>query len=546
MKGDKVPQGAPPDQAARSAQECAVRWLSAMATATSSLGTLLAELAEALGASAAGVARLPDGEPVAGAGPAPPFPWRERPDLLGGVSLSPTAVALRHGDGHWLCAAVDGDERASWLLWVQAPSAREWSATEAASLALAGQALARHLRRPDGAPRWARPLLLRRRQQRFEEAAAAARRIAHDFGNVLTGILGFSELALGQSPSRALASHLNEIHRAAQVGQRLTNTLRLFTRRQWPGQASVRLASVVEDETSRVRGRFPGSCLDVDLPPDLPPVAMDAEPLRHVLAQLLDNAAEAVLSHGGVRLSAATVVLTADQCLDLFGTAEAGPHVEIKVEDSGCGLSPEARRRLLVEPFFTTKTRHRGYGLGVAYGILAAHRGALAVEPAAVGTVARAYLPVAPAPLPAAVPRTAPAAGGERVLVVDDDPVILQLVRTTLERAGYRVETVTSARDAVRSFTQTAEPFGLVLSDVVMPQTNGYDLLCQLRTHDAGVNVLFMSGQALPSSVRPLLSASSADLLTKPFGTEGLLRAVRSALERGRRRRPAGAGTWLS
>jgi CheY-like chemotaxis protein len=187
---------------------------------------------------------------------------------------------------------------------------------------------------------------------------------------------------------------------------------------------------------------------------------------------------------------------------------------------------------LLVEPFFTTKTRHRGYGLGVAYGILSSHGGALAVEPARVGTLARAYLPVAAAGVPVRPPELA-ATAGQRVLVVDDDPMILQLVQTTLQRAGYRVETATSACDAVRSFTEAAEPFGLVLSDVVMPQTDGYALANQLRTHDAGVKVLFMSGQVLPCPGRTPPSGGKVDLLAKPFAPDGLLRAVRCALERG-------------
>src|SRR5205823_1110505 len=141
----------------------------------------------------AGVVQLPGGQPVAcSCGPdgAPGSePWHNQQGLVRDVTLSPSAVAAREGACHWLLAAVDGEERASWLLWVNAPASREWSPTEAAALALAAQALARHLCRPEGAPRWAHQLQMRRRQQRFDEAAAAARRIAHDYGNVLTGII---------------------------------------------------------------------------------------------------------------------------------------------------------------------------------------------------------------------------------------------------------------------------------------------------------------------------------------------------------------------
>jgi signal transduction histidine kinase/ActR/RegA family two-component response regulator len=548
MEGEPGLRAAPSDDPSRSVLDCALRCLTAPGPAALPLGALLGDLARAFAADGAGVAQLPGGQPVArfGAGHAAttPLPWGERPEVLRELASSPTAVGVRAGGGHWLLTAIDGDECASWLLWLEAPAEREWSPAEAAALALTGQALARHLRRPDQAPRWARQLLGSQRQRRFDEAAAAARRIAHDYGNILAAVLGFSELSLGQlPPSGPCASYLKEIYRAAQVGERLTSTLRLFARRHWPRNQPARLAAVVAAEARRLRGTFPEARLEVALPPDLPPVGIDAEPLRHLLSQLLDNAAEATATAARIRLSARLVSLGSEQCLDLFGPAEPGPHVEVAVEDSGCGLSADARRRLLAEPFFTTKTRHRGYGLAVVHGILTAHRGGLLIESAGAGTVVRTYLPVA-APAPAAPAQQTSAVGPhEPVLVVDDDPLILELVRTTLQRAGYRVATATSAEEAIRSFRRAAEPFRLVLSDVVMPDVNGYDMARRLQAHDAGVNVLFMSGQVVPDSGRPPLPGDMFDLLAKPFRPEGLLRAVRSALERGPRRPPAAKGT---
>jgi signal transduction histidine kinase/CheY-like chemotaxis protein len=533
MEADNLPTAAPGDDRSRPALECACRWLSAPAGAPTSPGALLEELARAFAAAGAGVARLADGESVARfeeAGvAAPPLPWQERPALIDEVAQSPSALAVGAGGASWLLTALDGAVEAPWLLWMHAPADRQWSPAEAGALTLVGGALSRQLRRSEDSPRLAARELIRLRQQRFDEAAAAARRIAHDYGNVLTGILGFCELAQGQlPPNGTLASYLDEIHRATLVGQRLTNALRLCARRQWPHEPPARLGAVIAHEARGLRQRFPKTRLDTQVPADLPPVALGAEPLGHVLAQLLDNAAEAVAAGGSVRLSGRVVALTADECRDLLGAADQGPHVELSVEDTGCGLSDDARRKLLSEPFFTTKTRHRGYGLGAVHGILCSHRGALAVGPAAGGgTAARVYLPVA-AP-------AAPPSPGERVLVVDDDPMVLHLVRTTLQRAGYRVETAASADDAVRSYTQAAEPFRLVLSDLVMPHVSGLDLARQLQTHDAGVNVLFMSGQAV---VCPP-PGGQFELLAKPFRPEGLLRAVRFALERGPRGVPA-------
>src|SRR5262249_14525431 len=155
----------------------------------------------------------------------------------------------------------------------------------------------------------------------------------------------------------------------------------------------------------------------------------------------------------------------------------------------------------------TTRPRRRGFGLATAHGLLYAYRGALCLQPGPErGAVARMYVPVAagtPGPTPAtdhrrtAEPAATPVAptfqsavvtGGERVLVVDDDPMILQFVSTTLERAGYRVQAVSNAADALRSYTTAhPEPFRLVLSDVAMPDVTGVDLARSLLSRDADV-----------------------------------------------------------
>jgi DNA-binding NtrC family response regulator len=125
-------------------------------------------------------------------------------------------------------------------------------------------------------------------------------------------------------------------------------------------------------------------------------------------------------------------------------------------------------------------------------------------------------------------------------LVVDDDPIILQLCSTTLQRAGYQVQTASSGSEALNSYTSAAhEPFHLVISDVLMPRMTGVDLARRLRTQDASVNLLLMSGQTSADLSEEDLPGGSPDFLAKPFRPEGLLSAVRSALERGARRTTA-------
>ncbi len=235
------------------------------------------------------------------------------------------------------------------------------------------------------------------RQYRLDDSAPAVRRIAHDYGNVLTSILGFAELALNNLPKKhPLTEHLTEIYRAAQVGERLTNQLRLFSRRHWPLNQPARVADVASAQAERIRAAFPAVRVALELAEALPDLSVDREPLGHVLGQLLDNAAEAVVEAGCVRLRARNVQLDEPQCAELLGNARPGLFVEVAVEDSGCGLSVEARQRLFVEPFFTTKSQHRGYGLYVVFGVLQSHGGGFLLDPLpAGGTVARVYLPTA-------------------------------------------------------------------------------------------------------------------------------------------------------
>jgi signal transduction histidine kinase len=234
-------------------------------------------------------------------------------------------------------------------------------------------------------------------EQRLQDAAVMTGRVAHAFDNVLTGILGFAELTLSQmKPESAPYQYIGEVLRAAQQGVGLTQELHLFSRCGAPGAGPTSLAEVVAEEEARLREN-PGSAVLVrsNLPADLPPIALDAEALRQVLRQLLDNAQESAAN--SINLSARRTTLTATNCSGMLGSAVPGPAVEVVITDSGSGLTSEVRQRLFHEPFFTTKPRHRGLGLAIVCRILFTHRGGLRLEPAPErGTQAHVFLPVTP------------------------------------------------------------------------------------------------------------------------------------------------------
>ena len=226
------------------------------------LAGLLTDLAAAFQASAAGLASLPDGRerlrfPTRPDDPEPDLPWRDDPSLLD-AGQAPAAVRVQRNNGCLLATTLQGQEGTTWVLWLEYclddvlhGQKRCWTDGEAGALVLAGHALARWLGSDSsqnrGRARWAEQLDRITRQQRLETAAAVTRRLAHDFGNVLTGILGFTELALAQQvpANTPLHTYISEVYRAAQSGAQLTHQLRMFSRRQSSSSSSCQLNTVL-------------------------------------------------------------------------------------------------------------------------------------------------------------------------------------------------------------------------------------------------------------------------------------------------------------
>lgn len=522
---------------ARRAWDFSRRLLCRPAAEQPDVAALLSELAFAFEAQAAGLAMLPDcgrsfrhGGPAAGT-----WPWEDDPALLAAAARPPGASAVcRLGRPTLLFAPLSGPA-SHWVLYVE--DDREFGDEESAALSLAGHAVGRWLRL-DSPPRWADQIDRAARQARLESAAAVTRRLAHDFGNVLTGILGFTELALGQQipPNTALSNYLDEVYRAAQAGAQFTHQLRLFSRRQAATSRSSSVAqTLAEQEAKMAAAREAGVTFRLDVPADLPPVAMDSECLGQVLGALLANAREALIGAGAVIVTVRALEAGPADAGELYGDLRPGFHVEVTVADTGVGLSPEVQRKLLYEPFFTTKPRRRGFGLATAYGILHAHRGGLRLYPGVEGgVVARVLLPAAGPSRALSEQAARPAdRAGERILLADDAPDVRHLIGVTLERAGFRVEAHSDGQSALESyFAAGNDPFRLVVTDAVMPGLDGYQLARRLLERDPTARVLFVSAQEPGGSTAQEIAGHDFELLGKPFRPEQLLRAVRAAMDR--------------
>ena len=233
--------------------------------------------------------------------------------------------------------------------------------------------------------------------QRLEDMARVAGRVAHDFDNILTGVLGFTELTQTAVPAGPAHRHLAELYRVGQQGVELTKRLHLLSRAAGAKPVAMPLAGILADAERRRRKRLPEKvALEVQPALGLPPVMIDAEAIRSALDELLANAVEACADGGKVVVSAETVTLSDADCRQLLGRAAAGEFVLVTVADSGAGFSPQARARLFVEACFSTKPRHRGLGLPIVYRVLYSHHAGLLLDTDTQGgTVARVFLPVA-------------------------------------------------------------------------------------------------------------------------------------------------------
>jgi signal transduction histidine kinase len=313
-------------------------------------------------------------------------------------------------------AAVHPAGRTAGALWADKVAGQPWTEAERAYLALA----AKSVERSPALSALIGPVLdPDRLYQRLGDTAVIAGRMAHDFDNLLQGIIGFSDLTLPLlQPGTQAATFVAEIGKVGQRGITFTQQLHHLSRsgQTKPNPGAVPLA--VTKEEARLKPITPlGVRFEKDFPLNPPAVAMEAGPLQMVLGHLLENAVEACPQGGVVRVVARAVELTEADARTYLGRVGVGGYLQVAVSDTGPGIKPEVRRRLFVEPFFTTKVRHRGLGLAVAYRALCSHRGGIQIEtvPApGTGTLVRVVLPLAAARAPAVATSsfTATAVGG--------------------------------------------------------------------------------------------------------------------------------------
>ncbi len=360
--------------------------------------------------------------------------------------------------------------------------------------------------------------------QKLEAVGQLAGGVAHDFNNLLMAIMGYSDLVLGQlgEEQAELRESLDEVRRAADRGAGLTRQLLAYSRRQVLDREVLDVNTVVS-ELGPMLARLLGEDVRVvfELEPGAGSVLADRGQLGQVLVNLAVNARDAMPDGG--------VLIVSTRTRDDSGEGA----VEIVVQDTGVGMDDATRERIF-EPFFTTKAVGSGTGLGLATvsGIVEQTGGRIAVESApGAGATFTIELPRSDAaPAEAAVkPVERPLGGGERLLVVEDDRMVRSIINTTLLRQGYDVRIAADPLAALELARQTR--FDLVLTDVVMPELNGRELVERLLPIQPHLRVVYMSGYPGDAVVKRGVELEGAAFLQKPFSLAQLSQRIRESLD---------------
>jgi len=372
--------------------------------------------------------------------------------------------------------------------------------------------------------------------QKLEAVGRLTSGVAHDFNNLLTTILSYSELYLRRLPdSDPLADALRSIRDAGIRGASLTRQLLTFSRHQVVDVRVIDLNSVVSGLSTMIR-RFihPGIDVAVEVAScGEGRILADQHQIEQVLLNLAINARDAMVDGGVLTISCVEEVLEKVE-FSGFENIEPGRYVVLVVSDTGEGMTKEVQEHIF-EPFFTTKAQGKGTGLGLAtaYGIVKQHSGYIVIqsEPGK-GTTFRLYFPRVEAPVETAVTCTALEVfqGSETILVVDDEPEILAVVRHSLGDMGYTVLTAPSAGEALLIVEEGREKIDLMLTDVIMPGMTGHGLAKRVQAADPRIRVLFMSGYTDSMLEEHGVSRTHANFISKPLSPGELALKIRKML----------------
>lgn len=378
-----------------------------------------------------------------------------------------------------------------------------------------------------------------RQAQKMESIGTLAGGIAHDFNNIIAIIRGFTELSLTETISaQDRQRYLRAVHTAALRAAGLVSQILTFSRKADVAYRPIELDQLINEHVRLLRETFPRTIeFACELEPTLPSFAADPNQLQQVLMNLCVNARDAMPDGGIITIRTSRIGGTDLARLNVDTTQD---YACIEVSDTGVGMLPEVKARIF-EPFYTTKHESGGTGLGlaVAYGVVANHHGGIDVESTmGKGTTFRVYLPLisraamSTAQVPADILSDADIPrGDEQVLVIEDEPALVDLMSMLLRAGGYGVHAISDGTEALDYVLRGGSEFDAVLLDINMPGISGLEVLKVLRQQRPSTPVLIVSGNLTPEVMAKIQAIGTVEVVDKPFDVVHLSKRLRAVLD---------------
>jgi signal transduction histidine kinase/ActR/RegA family two-component response regulator len=372
--------------------------------------------------------------------------------------------------------------------------------------------------------------------QKMEAIGTLAGGIAHDFNNMLAAILGFTEMAMEDLPDHPdVEKNLQNVSKAAMRARDLVKQILAFSRKTDHERNPLSLLPLIKETVQLLRASIP-TTIEIKFTATATSDTVLAAPveIQQILMNLATNASLAMQEKGGT-LDVSLTDINFEPDSPVFGAdISPGEYVQLMVKDTGTGMGPDVMKRIF-EPFFTTREVGKGTGMGlsVVYGIVKDLQGTVTVESElGVGSTFSVLLPKVKTDEQAEAVKTIEIPGGnERILFVDDEEMLVEWGRATLEKLGYTVTAITDSREALKTFLSDPSRFDLVITDHTMPQMAGSQLIKELLTTRGDIPIILCTGHSDNISPESAREIGVKEFLSKPVSRQELAEAVRRLLD---------------